>query len=153
MADVDPAVDNDEAHINDWTNWCGPRVTQPADEYLSESTRELLSSAFQLCQDESEEMEAKIARIETNGELPGTPSYVFQILDSRSTQILFTWPPSKPTGKGYDTLLYGGEPGSDEKRYSPEEYAALAKSVISKPRANVPAETNCTKRFQSTHPM
>ena len=152
--DVDPAVDNDEANLNDWTNWCGPRVSNPSSEYLFGSNREMLTSAFALCQDQSEETEAKIARIQQNGESPGSAAYVFQLLDSRTTEILFTWPPTKPTGKGYDSLLYGGgEQGSEQERYSAEEYATLAKSVIEKPRANVPAETNCTKRFQSTHPM
>lgn len=79
---------------------------------------------------------------------------MFQILESGNTNVLFTWPPTKPTGKGLDAALYGSaEQDAEQQRYAPESYAGLALSVVQKPRANVIAETNCTKRFQSTHPM
>ena len=151
--DVNAQADNDEKHLNDWTNWCGPRVGSPSLEYLSPSQRNQLASAFQSCQDASEEVDAKIARKEQGSNSNESSSYVFQILGSNSGEVIFTWPPTSPTGNGKDLALYGPQSSDGEERYSAAEYAALARGVALKPRTHVAAETNCTKRFQSQHPM
>ena len=150
VPDVNPEADNDDSNPNDWTNWCGPRISNLRQDYFMSYNQQMLEQAFDVCQNESEEIEAKVARIEQGTETAGAPTYVFQILDSSSGEIYYTWPPTKPTGYKIDKVLYGQ---NQEDRYSPNEYALLAKGVIQKPRSNVAAETNCTKRFQSQHPM
>ena len=156
-ADVNAQADNDEHHLNNWTNWCGPRVSSPSLEYLSSNQRSQLASAFQSCQDASEEVDAKIARQKqssnSNSNSSESSSYVFQILGSNSGEVIFTWPPTRPTGNGKDLALYGLQSSDGEERYSAAEYGALARGVALKPRTHVAAETNCTKRFQSQHPM
>lgn len=183
--DVDPLRDNDEINTTMWTNWCGPRVRDIGTDYLTPKQTLLLENALTHCQNTSEEVAGKLAAAESDGQNGsqdedegseqqngngngnakssssrvklGTnkpPAYVFQILGSKDSKIHFTWPPPVPTGEHEDTLLHG-DPADGEERYSPAEYAGLAKGVLLKPRekASDDAQTNCTKRFQSKHPM
>lgn len=158
LADLDEVADNDDYNLSTWTNWCGPRGDVQTD-YLTPEQLEKMEQAFKTCQDESESLAEKVAKrkAEEGGESPKQPippSYVFQILSSKDGSILFTWPPPMPTGDDKDIDIHG--PSIDnEQRYVPAEYAMLAKGVLARPRdkQSEEARTNCTKRYQSKHPM
>lgn len=158
VRDLDEVADNDEANLSTWTNWCGPRGDIRR-EYLTPEQLQEMHAAFKSCQDESESLAEKVAKrkAEEGGEAPKQPippSYVFQILSSMDGSIVFTWPPPMPTGEEKDIDIHG--PSIDnEQRYVPAEYAMLAKGVLARPRdkQSEEARTNCTKRYQSKHPI
>ena len=158
--DDNPLEDNDENIISNWTNWCGPRVVDVGSDYLTSHQAYLISEALYFCQSTSDQVKRKSRSDKEispgNDEKPSvaSPKYVFQILGSYNDEIHFTWPPPVPTGDSKDLALHGPA-FLDEERYSAAEYASLARSVISKPRdkSGDEAQTNCTKRYQSKHPM
>lgn len=63
------------------------------------------------------------------------PMHVFQILGEHG-QVLFTFPTA-----------------SEGTQYDAEEYAALARAVVSRPRGETDATTSCTRRYRSKHPL
>lgn len=116
---------------------------------------DMLTKAFTSCQAESEDVKAKIAdqtfKLKTD---PFPPPYVFQLLATGTDNIIFTWPPARGTGDDADTAANGPTPENGE-RYQPVECAALARSVAL-PTGGADAgeaSTNCTKRYQSKHPV
>lgn len=118
---------------------------------MTPSQVEMLTKAFTTCQNASDLV--KNTRPEEKAAMP--PNYVFQLLSTNSDAIYFTWPPSRPTGDNMDLAANGPIPQEGDERYSPVEYAALAKSVAlpqTVPDAGE-ASTNCTKRYQSKHPV
>ncbi|KAI5478202.1 GATA-binding transcription factor [Pseudohyphozyma bogoriensis] len=69
------------------------------------------------------------------GETPngGAPAAVFQILDHEG-KIIVSFP-------------------DRSESYKREEYADLAREVLARPRSIVDANTSCTRRFRSKHPL
>lgn len=119
-------------------------------DYMTPNQVEMLSRAFTTCQNASE----AVKNVKAEERTPLPPNYVFQLLATNGDAIYFTWPPAQPTGDNLDLAANGPAPEGGE-RYSPVEYAALAKSVAlpqTVPDAGE-ASTNCTKRYQSKHPV
>lgn len=142
-------TEGDDASTANWNN-CGPDAADISQEYMTPQQVELLKQAFTNCQNASE----LVKSAKTEDKVPTPPNYVFQLLATNSDAIYFTWPPSQPTGDSHD-LAANGPTSEGEERYSPVEYAALAKSVAlpqTVPDAGE-ASTNCTKRYQSKHPV
>lgn len=158
LADVDEAKDSDDTKYSDWTNWCGPRVTDISNEYFTPAQQELLNSAFVACQAEAEpikdEQSGDVSVTDGTTLGGGQLAYVFQLLNSSTGDILYTWPPTTPTGVEKDLTLHGPVEEGQE-RYIPADYANLARAVLDKRREKTvnEAKTSCTKRFQSRHPM
>jgi len=139
------------ASTANWNN-CGPDAADISQEYMTPQQVEMLKQAFTNCQNASEAVKSQSVKPEDKTSVP--PNYVFQLLATNSDAIYFTWPPSQPTGDSQDLAANGPSPEGEE-RYSPVEYAALAKSVAlpqTVPDAGE-ASTNCTKRYQSKHPV
>jgi hypothetical protein len=136
----------------DWNN-CGPDSTDLSRDYMTSAQINMLNKAFTSCQNASNQTNIK-AHLVDGSKAAFPPNYVFQLLASANDSIYFTWPPARPTGDDTDFAANGPAPDGEE-RYSPVEYAALAKSVAlpqSVPDAGE-ASTNCTKRYQSKHPV
>ena len=143
------SAEGDNTLSANWNN-CGPDAADVSRDYMTPTQVEMLTRAFTACQNASETV--KNSRGEEKTPLP--PNYVFQLLATHGDAIYFTWPPAQPTGDNSD-LAANGPVSESGERYSPVEYAALAKSVAlpqTVPDAGE-ASTNCTKRYQSKHPV
>ena len=153
--DVDPVADNDDVNLSDWSNWCGPRLDELGKHYFTAAQIFMLGEALKYCQNMSDELVEK-SNLPNTSSKSTSPAYVFQILGTKSDAIHISWPPPNPTGEKEDLTMHGPAPEGQSERYSVSEYATLARGVISKPRekrTSGDAQTNCTKRFQSKHPM
>lgn len=143
QSDRDVHADNDEQHLSTWSNWCGPSEWDPTEFFLNDDERNLLS---QVMTDSDREARQNAGYGPgSHPQDPDAPRYVFQILTSTDARLLLSQPPprlisspSSPPAVDYDAM----------------EYARLAKEVWEKPRErNSEANTNCTRRFRSKHPM
>ncbi|KAL8276219.1 hypothetical protein RQP46_011380 [Phenoliferia psychrophenolica] len=128
-ADIDASKDNNEQSRSNWTNWCGPNLKDGS--YLDPvRCQQLLATLMHVTGTTSPEPEA------TNHD-EGPPPHVFQILDHAGEVIV-----SFPSATAEST-----------KQYDPAEYATLAKEVVARPRGVVDANTSCTRRYRSKHPI
>ena len=149
IVDKDQEQDNNTDTLTQWSNWCGPQMDNVADIYFTLEARQALGKVLY-----DLDMEARSAPgYKQNDSAPegpqAPPHYVFQVLDSASGSLLFTYPPSQEPAE----YPVGPDPGGHEP-YLGSEYAKLAIEVWQKPREkNVDARTSCTKRFRSKHPM
>lgn len=141
--DRDVHADNDEQHLSTWSNWCGPSEWDPTEFFLNDDERNLLS---QVMTDSDREARQNAGhRQGSNPQDLEAPRYVFQILTSTDARLLLSQPPPR---------VISGPSSPPTLDYDAMEYARLAKEVWEKPRErNSEANTNCTRRFRSKHPM
>ncbi|BGP19118.1 hypothetical protein JCM10213_005641 [Rhodosporidiobolus nylandii] len=131
--DVNPDRDNDAQHRTGWTNWCGPALDSTS--YLTPPQCDELLSALERVSPHS------ASPSPGEGSAEGPPAHVFQILDS-SGQALVTFPRSEDSAGG-----------SGGKSYDVEQFAALAREVMERPREAVASKTSCMRRYRSKHPV
>lgn len=133
LADKDAQHDNDLRNRSDWTNWCGPN---DPDYFTPTNCAELLSALSRCATVPSPSSFTFL-----DDEDAGPPAHVFQILD-RAGRAIATFPKSADHSRG--------EKG---KSYDVEEFAALAREVLQRPREAVASKTSCTRRYRSKHPV
>lgn len=147
-ADKDRVKNNDPLVHGDWTNWCGVHLDEHT--YLSPSRCAALVDVLDRITSSTSSAHSDSAVALPNEGLlaalhglssetdDGPPAHVFQILD-RNGKAIVSFPKSEaPDGR---------------KRYEVEEYAALAREVVARPRGAANAKTSCTKRYRSKHPV
>ncbi|BGP42610.1 hypothetical protein JCM10449v2_006622 [Rhodotorula kratochvilovae] len=148
-ADKDPVQDNDSEHRTEWSNWCGASHDYPS--YMtSEQCSELVaalaritgptSSAVGRPSTSSGESDKGALNTVLNGVVDdGPPAHVFQLLDE-SGRAIATFPEGE-----------GGPDGAEA--YDVEQFSALAREVMARPREAVQSKTSCTRRYRSKHPV
>lgn len=149
VGDKDHVKNNDLLDRGDWTNWCGVQVDEHA--YFTPSRcsalvdvlERITSSSSRPSTASNSEEDSKSALIASLHGLSsettdGPPPHVFQILDRNGKTIVSFPTPEDKNGK---------------KRYEVEAYAALAREVVARPRGAANANTSCTKRYRSKHPV
>ncbi|GAA5825585.1 hypothetical protein JCM3770_006895, partial [Rhodotorula araucariae] len=149
-ADKDPVQDNDSEHRTEWSNWCGASHDYPS--YMtSEQCAELVATLARITSPSPSSLEpgASSGSGETdkggltavlNGVADdGPPAHVFQILDATG-RAMVTFPEGE-----------GGPDGGDA--HDVEQFSALARGVMARPREAVQSKTSCTRRYRSKHPV
>ena len=151
-ADKDPVQDNDKEQRTEWSNWCGASLEYPS--YLTADQCAELVAALRRCVDPSSSLSSSSRpRTSTsdgdkgalktvlngNGGLDdgGPPAHVFQILDT-SGRAVVSFP---DLGAGPDAAQ------------AVEQFSALAREVMARPREAVQSKTSCTRRYRSKHPV
>ncbi|GAA5869085.1 hypothetical protein JCM1840_000463 [Sporobolomyces johnsonii] len=156
VEDKDHVKNNDPHEHGDWTNWCGVHLDEHT--YLSPSRcASLVDVLDRITSSTSSSSSPRSSSSHSDGVVAaakegllaalhglgsetddGPPAHVFQILD-RNGKAIVSFPKSEaPDGR---------------KRYEVEEYAALAREVVARPRGAANAKTSCTKRYRSKHPV
>lgn len=151
-ADKDPVQDNDKEQRTEWSNWCGASLEYPS--YLTADQCAELVAALRRCVDPSSSSSSSSRpRTSTsdgdkgalktvlngNGGLDdgGPPAHVFQILDTSGRAVVSFPDP----GAGPDAAQ------------AVEQFSALAREVMARPREAVQSKTSCTRRYRSKHPV
>ncbi|GAA6007102.1 hypothetical protein JCM10207_001508 [Rhodosporidiobolus poonsookiae] len=137
--DKDAVGDNDSRRRTDWSNWCGPSIDTPG--YLTPPQCDELMAVLERLAASSDFSATSPTSGAGGGDAP--PAHVFQILD-RNGHVIVTFP--RPRGQA-------GKTGADEGRYDVEQFSALAREVMARPREAVASRTSCTKRYRSKHPV
>ncbi|GAA5938109.1 hypothetical protein JCM3775_005344 [Rhodotorula graminis] len=149
-ADKDPVQDNDKEQRTEWSNWCGASLEYPS--YLTADQCAELVAALKRCVDPSSSSSSSgrpgtstsdgdkgALKSVLNGGLDdgGPPAHVFQILDTSGRAVVSFPDP----GAGPDAA------------HAVEQFSALAREVMARPREAVQSKTSCTRRYRSKHPV
>ncbi|GAA95583.1 uncharacterized protein L969DRAFT_71065 [Mixia osmundae IAM 14324] len=134
VKDKDINSDNDEVERSSWSNWCGVEAIEPEKHYLTHSECSAIKTALD-----------RNAASEVKRSLTETPKSVFQLLDSRSGNIILSYPPSeipRPDNGGIHVL------------YDARQYAGLAIEAQNRSKTtSQEAKTSCSRRFKSRHSL
>ncbi|KAK4703233.1 hypothetical protein P7C70_g2988, partial [Phenoliferia sp. Uapishka_3] len=131
--DIDATMDANQQNPSGWTNWCGPHLKDGP--YLDPFRCQQLLDSLKLATGCSSPRGSPA--FGEDEEVDGPPQHVFQILDHTGEAIVSF--PDSESGGG--------------RSYDKREYAKLAMEVVARPRSNVEANTSCTRRYRSKHPI
>ncbi|KAM0752942.1 hypothetical protein T439DRAFT_354408 [Meredithblackwellia eburnea MCA 4105] len=131
--DINTIDDNNEERRNAWSNWCGPHLKDGP--YLDpRRCRQLEDALVRSTGPHSPALASTYEEDDLRERAP--PPHVFQILD-HTGQAIVTFPAGNNGTKSYDS----------------NEFAALAKDVVARPRGPSDATTSCMRRYRSKHPI